>query len=237
MRVQPPPRPHSFPPAEPKYPAAYGDHRTELGCNPAPTLRHSGTSWTQPLPSRLLQGKTSIISEPSYRGPHPRNTKLNSPMPFSDTMVTLNDNDGRPHSIVPRCIAAVMDSLDIRHGEVELQCGSHVGHLLRKLPPEQLTDHSEWLKYESWCQDSEGQLAVKGAREVLVSRPEGWQSKQSITVLHRVKDTVKKCNRYLLQREHEQAISLFCNTEEHYLSKCKAVSRLAPGSADRMDKE
>ena len=61
-------------------------------------------------------------------------------------------------------------------GEAELQCGSHVARLLSKLPPEQraefrrgtqthtLPDLSEWLRYESWCQGSEGQLAVRGAR-------------------------------------------------------------------------
>nr|XP_055063032.1 uncharacterized protein LOC129446098 [Misgurnus anguillicaudatus] len=131
---------------------------------------------------------------------------LNSPTPFSDTMVALNDKFGQPHQIALRRIAAVMDSPDIRRGdfaafekfalqiqslvgmlktighegEVELQCGSHVARLLSKLPPEQraefrrcmyhqgtqthtLTNLSDWLKYESWCQDSEGQLAVRGA--------------------------------------------------------------------------
>lgn len=131
---------------------------------------------------------------------------LNSPTPFSDTMVALNDKFGQPHQTALRRIAAVMDSPDIRRGdfaafekfalqiqslvgmlktlghegEVELQCGSHVARLLSKLPPEQraefrrcmyhqgtqtytLTNLSDWLKYESWCHDSEGQLTVRGA--------------------------------------------------------------------------
>lgn len=90
-------------------------------------------------------------------------TYLNSPTPFSDTMAALNDKFGQPHQIALRRIAAVLDSPDIRRGDVaaferfapqvqslvgmlrtlgsegeaELQCGSHVARLLSKLPPEQ----------------------------------------------------------------------------------------------------
>lgn len=86
---------------------------------------------------------------------------LNSPTPFSDTMAALNDKFGQPHQIALRRIAPVWDSPDIgqgdafekfalqvpslvgmlrtlgSEGEAELQCGSHVAHLLSKLPPEQ----------------------------------------------------------------------------------------------------
>lgn len=87
---------------------------------------------------------------------------LNSPTPFSDTMAVLSDKFGQPHQIALKRIAAVLDSPDIRRGdiyafekfalqvqslvgvlrtlgpegEVELQCGSHVARLLSKLPPE-----------------------------------------------------------------------------------------------------
>lgn len=67
-------------------------------------------------------------------------------------------------------------------GEVELQCGSHVARLLSKLPPEQraefrrcmfnhsgrnhtLNDLAAWLKYESLCQDFDGQLSHRGAKD------------------------------------------------------------------------
>lgn len=88
---------------------------------------------------------------------------LHSSTPFSDTMAALNDKLGQPHQLALRRIAAVMDSSDIRRGdvaaferfslqiqslvgmlktlgpdgEVELRCGSHVARLLSKLPPEQ----------------------------------------------------------------------------------------------------
>uniref|UniRef100_A0AAV2ME43 C1q domain-containing protein n=1 Tax=Knipowitschia caucasica TaxID=637954 RepID=A0AAV2ME43_KNICA len=91
---------------------------------------------------------------------------LHSTTPFSDTMAALNDKLGQPHQLALRRIAAVMDSPDIRKGdvvafekfslqiqslvgmlktlgpdgEVELQCGSHVARLLSKLPPEQRAD-------------------------------------------------------------------------------------------------
>lgn len=88
---------------------------------------------------------------------------LNSPTPFTDTMVALSDKFGQPHQNVLKRIAVLMDSPDLRRGdvlaferfalqiqslvgmlrtlgregEVELQCGSHVARLLSKLPPEQ----------------------------------------------------------------------------------------------------
>ncbi|KAM4544866.1 uncharacterized protein PAE49_017656 [Odontesthes bonariensis] len=88
---------------------------------------------------------------------------LHSTTPFSDTMNALNEKLGQPHQLALRRIAAVMDSPDIRRGdvvaferfalqiqslvgmlktlghdgEVELQCGSHVARLLSKLPTEQ----------------------------------------------------------------------------------------------------
>ena len=43
---------------------------------------------------------------------------LNSPMPFSDTMAVLNEKFGQPHQIASRHIATVLDSPDIRRGDV-----------------------------------------------------------------------------------------------------------------------
>ncbi|KAJ8017149.1 hypothetical protein DPEC_G00014760 [Dallia pectoralis] len=91
---------------------------------------------------------------------------LNSPVPYSDTMAALTERFGQPHQIALRRISTVMDSPDIRRGDVaafdrfalqvrslvgmlqtlgpegdvELRCGSHVARLLGKLPPDQRTD-------------------------------------------------------------------------------------------------
>ncbi|KAL0150553.1 hypothetical protein M9458_054146 [Cirrhinus mrigala] len=88
---------------------------------------------------------------------------LNSPTPFTDTMAALHDKFGQPHQLALRKITGVLESPDIkqgdisafqkfalqvqslvgllrtlgRDGELELSCGSHVARLLNKLPPEQ----------------------------------------------------------------------------------------------------
>ncbi|KAK0134729.1 hypothetical protein N1851_029618 [Merluccius polli] len=193
---------------------------------------------------------------------------LNSPTPFSNTMAALNDKFGQPHQFALRRIADVLDSPDVRRGDVAafekfavqvqslvvmlrtlgsegeagLQCGSHVARLLSQLPPEQraefrrcmfhrgtqthtLPDLSEWLRYESWCQ-----LAVRGARERPVPRPDGHQSNRPTTVLHGGNEADKKpeartaCS--FFKGSKSKPFCPFCNNEEHYLSQCAAVSRL-----------
>ncbi len=88
---------------------------------------------------------------------------LNSPTPFTDIMSALCDQYGQPHQLALRTIASVLDSPDVRRGdipafqrfslqvqslvgllrtlghdgELELSCGSHVARILSKLPPEQ----------------------------------------------------------------------------------------------------
>ncbi|KAL0152885.1 hypothetical protein M9458_051818 [Cirrhinus mrigala] len=83
--------------------------------------------------------------------------------PFTDTMSALREKYGQPHQLALRRIASVLDSPDVRRGdipafqrfalqvqslvgllrtlghdgELELSCGSHVARLLNKLPPEQ----------------------------------------------------------------------------------------------------
>ncbi len=87
---------------------------------------------------------------------------INSPQPYTDTMAALTEKYGQPHHVALKRIAAVMDSPEIRRGdiaaferfslhvqslvgmlqtlgldgEVELRCGSHVARLLTKLPME-----------------------------------------------------------------------------------------------------
>ncbi|XP_057695896.1 uncharacterized protein LOC130918045 [Corythoichthys intestinalis] len=91
---------------------------------------------------------------------------LNSPTPYSDTLLALNEKFGQPHKIALSKIASVLDSPDVRRGDIaaferfalhvqslvgllktlgadgeaELRCGSHVARLLGKLPPEQRAD-------------------------------------------------------------------------------------------------
>ncbi|XP_056121116.1 uncharacterized protein LOC130099439 [Rhinichthys klamathensis goyatoka] len=91
---------------------------------------------------------------------------LNSLTPFTDTMTALHEKFGQPHQLALRRIAVVLESPDIkrgdisafqrfalqvqslvgllrtlgRDGELELSCGSHVARLLSKLPPELRAD-------------------------------------------------------------------------------------------------
>lgn len=44
---------------------------------------------------------------------------LNSPFPYSDTMAALNERFGQPHKLALKKIAKVMDSPDIRRGDIE----------------------------------------------------------------------------------------------------------------------
>ncbi len=87
---------------------------------------------------------------------------INSPQLYTDIMAALTEKYGQPHHVALKRIAAVMDSPEIRRGdiaaferfslhvqslvgmlqtlgpdgEVELRCGSHVARLLTKLPME-----------------------------------------------------------------------------------------------------
>ncbi|XP_073782539.1 uncharacterized protein [Danio rerio] len=87
---------------------------------------------------------------------------INSPRPYTDTMNALTEKFGQPHHIALRRIAALMESPEIKRGDlmaferfslhvqslvgmlqtlgpdgdVELSCGSHVARLLTKLPIE-----------------------------------------------------------------------------------------------------
>ncbi len=88
---------------------------------------------------------------------------LNSPTPFTDTMVALHEKFGQPHQLALRKIASVLEAPDVKRGDtiafqkfalqvqslvgllktlgpegdIELSCGSHVARLLSKLPSDQ----------------------------------------------------------------------------------------------------
>lgn len=92
---------------------------------------------------------------------------LNSPTPYTDTMVALHEKFGQPHQLALRKIASVLEAPEVRRGdiaafqrfalqiqslvgllqtlgpdgEVELNCGSHVARLLGKLPAGHAPQH------------------------------------------------------------------------------------------------
>ncbi|XP_076856690.1 uncharacterized protein LOC143510810 [Brachyhypopomus gauderio] len=131
-------------------------------------------------------------------------------------------------------------------GEVELQCGSHVARLLSKLPTEQraefrrrmfyhsgtsytLLDLAAWLNYEAWCQDFDGQLPAKGTREGQRPRLEPRQGRRSATVLHGAGEATKKEStppKQAFSQGKSQPYCPFCDSSEHYLSQCTAISKL-----------
>lgn len=71
---------------------------------------------------------------------------------------------------------------------------------------------------------------MRGAREKLVFKPEGRQGKRQTTILHGAKDAVKNpevpvpCPSFKGNKSNPYCA--FCNTEEHHLSQCTAVSSL-----------
>lgn len=132
-------------------------------------------------------------------------------------------------------------------GDVELRCGSHVVRLLSKLPPEQkaafrrctfkepgvvptLIDLAQWLQYESWCQDYDGQTSFKGPKEKQVSRSESHHGRRPVTILHGAKE-IKENNTftggYRGKKGRTKPYCPFCENEEHLLSQCTQVRKLS----------
>lgn len=85
-------------------------------------------------------------------------------------------------------------------GDAELKCGSHVTHLLSKLPAEQradfrkvmfrkpntvytLVDVAEWLQFETYCHNQNAHDSTAGAKD----KP-GNSKKRVTTILHGSKD-------------------------------------------------
>lgn len=199
---------------------------------------------------------------------------LNSPTPYTDTMLSLNNRFGQPHQMALHKIASVMDAPDVRRGDpaaferfalhvqslvgllrtlgpegdVELHCGSHVVRLLSKLPPElradfrrrmfnqpgavyTLLDFSEWLQYESWCQDYDWQSA-KASKDKQVPKFESRQSKRSVTVLHGAsgpseREAVSRGEGSNKFKAKGKPYCPFCENAEHFLSQCPQVIKLS----------
>ncbi|KAJ7997224.1 hypothetical protein DPEC_G00226750 [Dallia pectoralis] len=137
-----------------------------------------------------------------------------------------------------------------QEGDIELRCGSHVARLLSKLPPEMRSDFrrrmfhkpgttytllefSEWLKYESWCQDYGSQSPGKVWREKPGPKLEVRQGKQTVSILHGTKthpeNAVAPSVAHRLTTDKKgraKPYCPYCNNSEHYLNQCSAIQSL-----------
>ncbi|KAG1926322.1 guanine nucleotide-binding protein G(I)/G(S)/G(O) subunit gamma-2 [Pimephales promelas] len=134
-------------------------------------------------------------------------------------------------------------------GEIELNCGSHVARLLSKLPPEQradfrrhqfkqlgathtLHDLAEWLRYESWCQGFDSQATGRSMKERQNVKADGRPGRQTVTVLHGAGESAETASSYHRESSanggaKRKAYCAYCESTEHYLSQCSAVTKLS----------
>ncbi|XP_030609039.1 uncharacterized protein LOC115796760 [Archocentrus centrarchus] len=146
-----------------------------------------------------------------------------------------------------RALVGMLQTLG-REGIAELQCGSHVERLLSKLPSDlrsefrrctfrrsgvgyNLTDFSDWLQYEAWCQDSESHASFQDPR------PEGkrrsdqrhdTKNPRPATILHGVEVTPDQQPVEPPQskpdppgkKRNKHAYCPYCECEDHFLSQC-----------------
>ncbi|KAA8589768.1 hypothetical protein FQN60_013133, partial [Etheostoma spectabile] len=130
-------------------------------------------------------------------------------------------------------------------GEGELKCGSHVARLLSKLPPEMrsdfrrcmfrstgvtytLQDFTDWLQYESRCQDFDSHSPTKGQK--VGQRSDGRHGRRTTSVLHSAKDAHGKgaVPSATLERRDTKAKAYcpYCDNDAHYLNQCSAIQTL-----------
>lgn len=134
-------------------------------------------------------------------------------------------------------------------GEIELNCGSHVARLLSKLPPEQradfrrhqfkqlgathtLHDLAEWLRYESWCQGFDSQATGRSIKERQNLKTDGRPGRQTVTVLHGAGESRETASLYQKESSTSRGVKskaycAYCESTEHYLSQCSAVTKLS----------
>lgn len=92
-----------------------------------------------------------------------------------------------------------------------------------------LNDLAAWLKYESWCQDFDGQLSHRGAKDKQIGLKPGVQiGKRSVAVLHGADDTTKEVKPpgSSLTKVKPSPYCAFCDNRDHHLSQCAAIGRL-----------
>ncbi|KAJ8006653.1 hypothetical protein DPEC_G00109460 [Dallia pectoralis] len=147
-------------------------------------------------------------------------------------------------------IQSLVGMLRTQEGDIELRCGSHVARLLSKLTPEMRSDFrrrmfhkpgttytllefSEWLKYESWCQDYDSQSPGKVWREKPGPKLEVRQGKRTVSILHGTKthpeNAVAPSVAYRLTTDKKgraKPYCPYCNNSEHYLNQCSAIQSL-----------
>ncbi|XP_056243730.1 uncharacterized protein LOC130176585 [Seriola aureovittata] len=132
-------------------------------------------------------------------------------------------------------------------GEIELQCGSHVARLLSKLPLEMrsdfrrcmfrspgttytLQDFTDWLQYETWCQDFDGNSSNKGQKGNQGRRSEGRYVHRTTSVFHGAKDAegrgINSSAPADKRRPKAKAYCPYCDNEAHYLNHCSAIQKL-----------
>nr|XP_055076729.1 uncharacterized protein LOC129455971 [Misgurnus anguillicaudatus] len=132
-------------------------------------------------------------------------------------------------------------------GEIELQCGSHVARLLSKLPTEMraefrrsklhlpgttytLSDLSDWLQYESWCQEYDGSSQGRITKEKQGTRNEPRQKRWTATVLHGSREAmvteVSPARVNPTSKNTVKTYCPFCTNSDHFLSQCTEVVKL-----------
>jgi len=96
-------------------------------------------------------------------------------------------------------------------------------------PTYTLLDFSQWLQYETWCQDFDGQSAAKGIKEKQAPKQEGRQGRWSITVLHEAEEEEDATRQEGSNKHRGKAkpYCLLCDNAEHYLSQCMEVTELS----------
>lgn len=135
-------------------------------------------------------------------------------------------------------------------GEVELQCGSHVARLLTKLPPElrssfrrhklsyepgivyTLLEFAKWLKFESWCQETESiggdRVHRDRVRQRTDFRRDPKSKSQPITILHGAdQPSSPVVPKSAKSTTRNNAFCPYCDCKDHYLSQCTSFQALS----------
>ncbi|KAJ8389799.1 hypothetical protein AAFF_G00115050 [Aldrovandia affinis] len=190
---------------------------------PDPILRHNGEKYGQPHQVALKRIASVMDSSDIRRGDTAAFEKL---------------------TLQVQLLLGVLKTLG-PDGDSELRCGFHVARLLSKLPPEMrsdfcrcmfhqpgavytLQDFSEWLQYESWCQDFDGQTSGKVQKEKHQQRFAGRYGKRTASVHHGAKESPERNAASASEKRGGKAKQYcpYCENAEHYLSQCSAIQKL-----------